>query len=137
VLCAVKPVAPVDCPVNTERSADRTAGTIRVRAVLQNPNGAFAPGLFARVRLASGSRKNATLVQDQAIGTDQDRKFVLVLKPDSTVEYRAITVGRVVDGLRVVQSGVQPGENIVVNGLLRVRPGMKVSAKNTAMVAMK
>jgi len=120
-----------------DNKVDRTAGTIRVRAVLQNPNGVFAPGLFARVRLASGARKSATLVQDQAIGTDQDRKFVLVLKPDSTVEYRAIKVGRVVDGLRVVQSGVQPGESIVVNGLLRVRPGMKVSAKNTTMVAMK
>jgi RND family efflux transporter MFP subunit len=120
-----------------DNQVDRSAGTIRVRAVLQNPNGAFAPGLFARVRLASGGRKAATLVQDQAIGTDQDRKFVLVLKPDSTVEYRAITLGRVVDGLRVVESGVKPGENIVVNGLLRVRPGMKVSAKNTTMVAMK
>lgn len=120
-----------------DNQVDRAAGTIRVRAVLQNSNGAFAPGLFARVRLASGARKSATLVQDQAIGTDQDRKFVLVLKPDSTVEYRAITVGRVVDGLRVVQTGVQPGESIVVNGLLRVRPGMKVSAKTTTMVAMK
>jgi multidrug efflux system membrane fusion protein len=89
------------------------------------------------VRLASAEHKSATLIQDQAIGTDQDRKFVLVLKPDSTVEYRAITVGRVVDGLRVVESGVNPGESIVVNGLLRVRPGMKVTAKSTAMVAMK
>lgn len=120
-----------------DNKVDHTAGTIRVRAVLPNPRGTFAPGLFARVRLASGDRKSATLVQDQAIGTDQDRKFVLVLKPDSTVEYRAVTVGRVVDGLRVVQSGVRAGESIVVNGLLRVRPGMKVSAKNTTMVAMK
>ena len=120
-----------------DNKVDRTAGTIRVRAVLQNPNGAFAPGLFARVRLASGSRKNATLVQDQAIGTDQDRKFVLVLKPDSTVEYRAVTGGRGVDGLRVVHTVVQPGESIGVIGLHRVRPGMKVSAKNSAMVAMK
>ncbi|HEY4133433.1 MAG TPA: efflux RND transporter periplasmic adaptor subunit [Gemmatimonadaceae bacterium] len=120
-----------------DNQVDRSAGTIRVRAVLENPNGSFAPGLFARVRLANGARKAATLVQDQAIGTDQDRKFVLVLKPDSTVEYRAITLGRMVDGLRIVQSGVQPGDNIVVNGLLRVRPGMKVSAKNTTMIAMK
>jgi RND family efflux transporter MFP subunit len=120
-----------------DNKLDRSAGTIRVRAVLPNPNGTFAPGLFARVRLANGARKSATLVQDQAIGTDQDRKFVLVLKPDSTVEYRAVTLGRVQDGLRVVQSGVEPGEHIVVNGLLRVRPGMKVSAKTTTMLAMK
>jgi multidrug efflux system membrane fusion protein len=76
------------------------------------------------------------MVQDQAIGTDQDRKFVLVLKPDSTVEYRPITVGRVVDGLRVVQSGLKPGDNVVINGLLRVRPGMKVAAKNGTMLAL-
>jgi RND family efflux transporter MFP subunit len=120
-----------------DNQVDRTAGTIRVRAVLKNPDGRFAPGLFARVRLASGGKRQATMVQDQAIGTDQDRKFVLVLKPDSTVEYRAVTLGRVVDGLRVVQSGIEPGESVVVNGLLRVRPGMKVSAKNTAMVALK
>lgn len=120
-----------------DNKVDRTAGTIRVRAVLKNADGLFAPGLFARVRLATGEARTATLIQDRAIGTDQDRKFVLVLKPDSTVEYRAITLGRVVDGLRVVQSGVQPGENIVVNGLLRVRPGMKVTAKTTPMVAMK
>jgi RND family efflux transporter MFP subunit len=120
-----------------DNQVDRTAGTIRVRAVLKNPDGRFAPGLFARVRLASGGKRQATMVQDQAIGTDQDRKFVLVLKADSTVEYRAVTLGRVVDGLRVVQSGIEPGESVVVNGLLRVRPGMKVSAKNTAMIALK
>jgi len=116
---------------------DRSAGTIRVRAELANPNHLFTPGLFARVRLAGGEHRLATVVQDQAVGTDQDRKFVLVLKADSTVEYRAVTVGRVVDGLRVVQAGLKPGENIVINGLLRVRPGMKVTAKSSTMVALK
>jgi multidrug efflux system membrane fusion protein len=76
-----------------------------------------------------------TLVPDQSIGTDQDRKFVLVLSDSSTVQYRAITPGRVVDGLRVVQAGLEPGERIVVNGLMRVRPGMKVVATDQAMVA--
>ena len=76
------------------------------------------------------------MVQDQAIGTDQDRKFVLILKPDSTIEYRPIVVGRVVDGLRVVQTGLNPGENVVINGLLRVRPGMKVAAKSGTMLAV-
>ena len=76
-----------------------------------------------------------TLIQDQAVGTDQDRKFVLVLKPDSSVEYRPVTLGRLVDGLRVVNSGLTPGENFVVNGLMRVRPGMKVLAKHTTMVS--
>jgi RND family efflux transporter MFP subunit len=120
-----------------DNRVDASAGTIRVRAVLDNPSGAFAPGLFARVRLASTAHRQATLVQDQAIGTDQDRKFVLVLKADSTVEYRAITLGRAVDGLRVVESGVKPGENVVINGLLHVRPGMKVSAKSSEMLALR
>lgn len=114
---------------------DRAAGTIRVRAVLSNKNRLFAPGLFARVRLAAGERRAATLIQDQSIGTDQDRKFVFVLKPDNTVEYRAITIGRMVDGLRAVQSGLKPGERVVINGLMRVRPGMKVTASDAAMVA--
>jgi multidrug efflux system membrane fusion protein len=117
-----------------DNRVDRTAGTIRVRAVVANPAHQFAPGLFARVRLAGGRTRNAALVQDQSIGTDQDRKFVLVLKPDSTVEYRAITLGRVVDGLRIVDSGLKPGENVVINGQLRVRPGMKVAAKRTDML---
>ncbi len=117
-----------------DNRVDRNAGTIRARAVVQNPDRLFAPGLFARVRLPDGQPRQATLVQDAAVGTDQDRKFVLVLKPDSTVEYRAVTLGRVVDGLRVVHSGLQPGENVVINGLLRVRPGMRVAAKSSSMV---
>jgi RND family efflux transporter MFP subunit len=115
---------------------DRSAGTIRVRAVIRNPDRVFTPGLFARVRLAGGAQRQTILVQDQAIGTDQDRKFVLVLKPDSTVEYRAVTIGRTVDGLRAVQSGLKPGEHVVINGLLRVRPGMKVSPKTAQMLAL-
>ena len=120
-----------------DNRVDQSAGTIRVRAVLPNPDRVFAPGLFARVRLAGGQPRAVTMVQDQAIGTDQDRKFVLVLKPDSTVEYRPIVIGRLIDGLRVVQSGLKPGDNIVINGLLRVRPGMKVSAKTANMLALK
>jgi multidrug efflux system membrane fusion protein len=102
---------------------------------LSNPNGLFTPGLFARVRLLGSQRRPAILVQDQAIGTDQDRKFVLVLKSDNSVEYRPVVTGRVVDGLRTVESGLKPGERVVINGLMRVRPGMKVAATNAAMVA--
>jgi RND family efflux transporter MFP subunit len=116
-----------------DNSVDPSAGTIHLRAVVANKTGMFTPGLFARVRLTGHESQLATMVQDQAIGTDQDRKFVLVLKPDSTVEYRLITTGRTVDGLRVVESGLAPGENIVINGLLRVRPGMKVTATRGAM----
>ena len=118
-----------------DNRVDRTAGTIRLRALVRNPTGRFTPGLFARVRLAGRETHRATLVQDQAIGTDQDRKFVLVLTPDSTVEYRAITIGREVGGLRAVQTGLKPGERIVINGLMRVRPGMRVTAKSSTMLA--
>ncbi|HEY1953237.1 MAG TPA: efflux RND transporter periplasmic adaptor subunit [Gemmatimonadaceae bacterium] len=114
---------------------DGSSGTIRARALLANPNHEFTPGLFARVRLLGSDRHLATMVQDQAIGTDQDRKFVLVLKSDNTVEYRPVVTGRVVDGLRVVESGLAPNERVVINGLMRVRPGMKVAATNAAMVA--
>ena len=117
-----------------DNQVDRAAGTIRVRAVVPNPSHQFAPGLFARVRLAGEQSRQASLVQDQSIGTDQDRKFVLVVKTDSTVEYRPIKIGRLVDGLRVVESGLKLGENVVINGQLRVRPGMKVAAKQSSMI---
>jgi RND family efflux transporter MFP subunit len=118
-----------------DNSVDRSTGTIHVRALLTNHDRLFTPGLFARVRLVGGQRRPATLVQDQSIGTDQDRKFVFVLKADNTVEYRPVTIGRIVDGLRAVQSGLGAGERVVINGLMRVRPGMKVVAKSAPMVA--
>ena len=103
-------------------------GTIRARAVFTNKDRFFTPGLFARIQLLGSGKFDAVLVQDGAIGTDQDRKFVYVLKPDSTVEYRSVELGRIVDGLRVIRKGVAPGEEVVINGLQRIRPGMKVDA---------
>jgi RND family efflux transporter MFP subunit len=114
---------------------DRSAGTVRARAVVPNTSQLFTPGLFARVRLVGGERRRATLIQDQSIGTDQDRKFVLVLKSDNTLEYRPVTLGRMVDRLRAVDSGLKPGERVVINGLMRVRPGMKVVAQTAAMTS--
>lgn len=113
---------------------DSTSGTISVRAVLPNHDHRFAPGLFARVRLTEGAPYTATLVQDQAVGTDQDRKFVLVLKPDGTVDSRPVQLGPLVDGLRVIKSGVNAGDKVVINGLQHVRPGAKVSATEQPMV---
>jgi multidrug efflux pump subunit AcrA (membrane-fusion protein) len=89
--------------------------------------------LFARVRLVGTEQHAVTLIQDQAVGTDQDRKFVLILKADSSVEYRPVTTGRLVDGLRAVSAGLKPGEEVVINGLMRIRPGMKVLAKRATM----
>ena len=104
-------------------------GTIRARAVFSNKERLFTPGLFGRLKLVGSGKYRALLVQDRAVGTDQDKKFVLVLKPDTTVEYRVVEPGRTVEGLRIIKSGVKEGERVVINGLQRVRPGMKVTPK--------
>jgi len=108
-------------------------GTIRARAVFSNKDRFFTPGLFARIQLLGSGKFDAVLVQDGAVGTDQDRKFVYLLKPDSTVEYRSVELGRIVDGLRIIRKGVAPDENVVINGLQRIRPGMKVAPTITTM----
>jgi multidrug efflux system membrane fusion protein len=116
-----------------DNQLDSRSGTIRTRAVFSNRDRLFTPGLFARLKLVGSGRYRATLILDRAIGTDQDKKFVLVVKPDSTVDYRPIQIGRLVDGLRIVTGGLVPGDRIVINGLQRVRPGMKVTPTITAM----
>jgi RND family efflux transporter MFP subunit len=117
-----------------DNQIDPNTGTIRTRAVFSNRSRALTPGLFARVKLVGSQKTNALLVRDGAIGTDQDRKFVLVLGPGDTLTYRPIVPGRLSDGLRIVTSGLKPGDKVVVNGLMRVRPGMKVAPTVTAMV---
>jgi multidrug efflux system membrane fusion protein len=116
-----------------DNQLDSRSGTIRTRAVFSNRDRLFTPGLFARLKLVGSGRYRATLILDRAIGTDQDKKFVLIVKPDSTVDYRPIQIGRLVDGLRIVTGGLVPGDRIVINGLQRVRPGMKVTPTITAM----
>jgi multidrug efflux system membrane fusion protein len=118
-----------------DNQLDPRSGTVRARAVFANPDHLFAPGLFARLKLVGGSAYQATVVSDRAVGTDQDKKFVLVVKPDTTVEYRPVELGRLVDGQRVVTHGIKAGEKVVVNGLQRVRPGMKVSASPAPKLA--
>ena len=85
--------------------------------------GSFTPGLFARVKLLGSAQYDALLINDSAIGTDQNVSYVLVVGADNKVEYRPVKLGPVVDGLRVVREGLKAGETIVVNGLQRVRPG--------------
>jgi multidrug efflux system membrane fusion protein len=109
-------------------------GTIRARAVLANPDRVFTPGLFARVQIEGGNATTAMLVDDKAVLTDQDRKYVYVLGADNTAQRKDVTVGRVVDGLRVVQSGLEAGDKVIVNGVQKVFfPGMPVNAKPVAM----
>jgi RND family efflux transporter MFP subunit len=116
-----------------DNQVDPRTGTIRTRAVFSNRSRSLTPGLFARVKLVGEQKTKSLLVRDAAIGTDQDRKFVLVVGPGDTLVYRPIEPGRLADGLRIVTSGLEAGDRIVVNGLMRVRPGMKVAPTLTAM----
>jgi multidrug efflux system membrane fusion protein len=106
---------------------DPNTGSILLRAVFPNCDGRIVPGLFARIRLPLSARHPALLVPERAIGTDQAQKYVLTLTPTNTVAYQAVTLGPAIDGKRVVRSGLQPGETIIVNGLQRARPGMPVT----------
>jgi multidrug efflux system membrane fusion protein len=105
-----------------------------MRALLPNPDRRFTPGLYARVRLSDSTRpRRVVLVADRAIGTDQSKRFVLVLDKDNNAQYREVRLGRVFDGLRVIESGLEEGEVIVVNGLQRVRPGSPVTPTKAEM----
>jgi multidrug efflux system membrane fusion protein len=112
---------------------DPRSGTIRARAVFGNSDGRFTPGLFARLKLIGSGTYRAVLIDDKAVGTDQSRKFVLVLEPGNKVAYRPVTLGPLVDGLRVVKEGLKGGDLIVVNGLQRVRPGAEVTPQTVPM----
>ena len=118
-----------------DNTLDAKTGSVRMRATFDNSDNTLVPGLFARVQLggADGAQTKAVLISERAVGTDQNRKFVYVVKADNTAEYRAVTLGPVIDGLRVVRSGVKPGEKIVVNGLQRVQPGAPVTAQIVPM----
>ncbi|HLT43922.1 MAG TPA: efflux RND transporter periplasmic adaptor subunit [Luteimonas sp.] len=119
-----------------DNRVDPDTGTIRARAVLRNPDGLFTPGLFARVQLEAGAGFEALLVDDKAVLTDQDRKYVYVLGEDNTAQRRDVVLGRMADGLRVVQSGLEPTDTVIVNGLQKVfMPGMPVTPTEVAMEA--
>lgn len=113
-----------------------STGTIRMRALLDNAQRQFTPGLFARVRLPGSAEFNATLIDDKAVLTDQDRKYVYVVDQEGKAQRRDITPGRLADGLRIVQQGLKPGDRVIVEGLQKVfMPGMPVNAKTVAMTA--
>ncbi|PKR50737.1 efflux RND transporter periplasmic adaptor subunit [Thalassospira marina] len=109
------------------------SGTIRVQAVFDNTRGRLVPGQFARLELGQASAGKAIMVAERAVGTDQDKKFVLVVNPQNVVEYREIRVGGEQDGLRIVTSGLEEGERIVVEGLQHIRPGMTVAPEVVSM----
>lgn len=106
---------------------DPNTGSILLRAVFPNPDGRVVPGLFARLRVPLSERYPALLVEERAIGTDQAQKFVLTLTSSNTVAYQSVKLGPEIEGKRIVRSGLHGTEEIVVNGLQRLRPGMPVT----------
>ena len=119
-----------------DNQVDPRTGTIRARAVVADPDRRFTPGLFARVQLQGGTAAPAMLVDDKAVLTDQDRKYVYVLGPHNTAQRKDVTLGRQVDGLRVVTAGLSPKDRVIVHGVQKVfMPGMPVAPKPIAMGA--
>jgi RND family efflux transporter MFP subunit len=119
-----------------DNAIDKSSGTIRGRAVFRNPEAVLTPGMFGRIRVPGSPVYQALLVPDAAIGTEQTRKFVLVVGEDNVAAAKYVTLGPVVeDKLRIVKSGLKPDDRVVVNGLMRARAGQKVTPQEQAATA--
>ena len=116
-----------------DNNLNTTSGTIRVRATFDNPKGVMLPGLYARIRLGGGQPRAAILISPTAIGVDQDKRFVVVVDAKNQTAYREVKLGAQQDGLQIINSGLQVGDRIVVNGLQRIRPGDPVKPQLVAM----
>lgn len=119
-----------------DNQVDSATGSIRMRAKLRDPDRVLTPGLYARVKVSSGRRTDAVLVDDKAVLTDQDRKYVYVLTGDNTAQRREVTPGRKADGLRSIETGLMPGDKIIVGGLQKIyNSGAHVKPSKTRMLA--
>ncbi|MBX9711625.1 MAG: efflux RND transporter periplasmic adaptor subunit [Xanthobacteraceae bacterium] len=118
-----------------DNQVDSRSGTVRVRAVFDNADGRLIPGQFVRLLMGQPRTARAMTISERAVGTDQNKKFVMVVSDDNKAEYREIGLGASVDGQRVVSSGLKVGERIVVKGLQRVRPGATIAPQTVAMDA--
>lgn len=116
-----------------DNQVDAASGTVRVRAVFDNADGSLMPGQFARLRMGQAKNSPALLVSERAVGTDQDKRFVMVVGADNKAAYREVKLGAHVGGLRIVTSGLQAQERVIVNGLQRVRPGAVVDPQPVPM----
>lgn len=116
-----------------DNQVDATSGTVRLRAVFSNPDGRLMPGQFVRVRMAQPSKAPVLAVDERAIGTDQSKRFVIVVDKENKATWREITLGAMAGQLRIVTSGLNGGERVVVSGLQRVRPGAVVAPQPTRM----
>ena len=112
-----------------DNRVDPSTGTLRARGVFPNPDHSLSPGFFARLRIPGSGKYPALLIPDRALGSDQAQKFVYVVNSEQKVEFRPVKIGPMIDGLRVVKEGLKPGQQIIAEGLLRVRPGIVVEAK--------
>ncbi len=112
-----------------DNKIDPTSGTIRARAIFDNSQCKLLPGMYARLKLGSVSEENTILVNERAIGTDQNRKFVYVVNDDNKTAYREVQLGDSIDGDRVVHSGLSVGDKVIVHGLMRIQPNMPVVPK--------
>ena len=119
-----------------DNQVDTRSGTVRVRAVFDNVDGSLMPGQFARLQMGQPKNEPALAISERAIGTDQSKRYVMVVNSENKAEYREVTLGAALaDGLRVVTNGLKSGERIVVNGLQRVRPGALVAPQTVSMNA--
>ncbi|MDP3613529.1 MAG: efflux RND transporter periplasmic adaptor subunit, partial [Rubrivivax sp.] len=118
-----------------DNQVDAKSGTVRARAVFDNKDGQLMPGQFARIRMGQAGKSTALLINERAVGTDQSKKFVMVVGADNKAAYREVTLGASVNGLRVVKDGLAANERIVVNGLQRIRPGVLVDPQPVEMSA--
>lgn len=118
-----------------DNQVDAKSGTIRVRAVFDNKDGTLIPGQFARLRMGQPKASTALLINERAVGTDQNKRFVIVVDKDDKAVWREVKLGLSINGLRAVTEGLRPGERIVVGGLQRVRPGALLAPKTVAMDA--
>jgi membrane fusion protein, multidrug efflux system len=111
----------------TENRLDQASGTMRARAVLPNADGRLLPGLFGRIAILGSVPYDGVLIPDEAVSADQDRRIVYVVNPDNTVKMQTVRLGPRIDGYRVIREGLKGDETLVVNGLMRVRPGITLA----------
>ena len=116
-----------------DNQLNAATGTIRIRASFDNADNSLLPGLFARLKLTGSAPYQAVLVDDKAIGTDLASRFVLVVDAKGTLQYRPVTLGEKTGGLRIIKTGLKPAEQVVVNGLQRVRPGVVIEPNRVEM----
>lgn len=116
-----------------DNGIDSASGTVRVRALLDNPDGRLMPGQFVRVQLGQAKAAQQLVINERAVGTDQSKKYVFVVGDDSKAAWREVSLGPSHEGLRVVSAGLKPGERIIVNGLQHVRPGAAVTPEPVPM----